>query len=64
MEKGLKAFFYEYKYYLFPETCATLSELKSRESVKVKRLKEERCMAPDFIYESIAEEEVVFENTD
>lgn len=62
MEKGLKAFFYEYKYYLFPEDCISLAELKTRGKATVKRLKEDRCMAPDFIYESMEEEELTIEN--
>ncbi|MDE5547602.1 MAG: hypothetical protein K2J30_01190, partial [Clostridia bacterium] len=62
MEKLLKAFFYDYKYYLFPDDCASLAELKSKDSVTVKRLKEDRCMAPDFIYESIVEETLAIED--
>lgn len=62
MEKLLKAFFYDYKYYLFPDDCASLEELKSKERVAVKRLKEDRCMAPDFIYESIVEETLEIED--
>ncbi len=56
MEKNIRAFFYEYKYYLFPDDCESVEELISRSPVAVRRLKEENCMAPDFIYESIAEE--------
>lgn len=56
MEKNIRAFFYEYKYYLFPDDCDSVEELVSRSPVAVRRLKEENCMAPDFIYESIAEE--------
>ncbi len=62
MESNLKAFFYDYKYYLFPDDCATLSEVKRKERFSAKRLVEERCMAPDFIYESICEEEVEIED--
>ena len=58
MEKGLKAFFYDYKYYLLPETVADASELNMF-VFKVKRLKEEGCMAPDFVYESIVTETLV-----
>lgn len=61
MEKQMKAFFYDYKYYLFPDDCSSLEELKKRASVTVKRLKEVRCMAPDFIYESITEETLIIE---
>lgn len=64
MERQMKAFFYDYKYYLFPDDCMTLEELKKRDSVTVKRLKEENCMAPDFIYESIAEETLAIEEPD
>ena len=64
MEKAVKAFFYEYKYYLFPETCSTLAEVKNCGMLTAKRLKEEGCMAPDFIYESIAEETVTIEDPD
>lgn len=62
MEKQIKAFFYDYKYYLFPEDCPSLEELKKRSSVTATRLKEELCMAPDFIYESMSEETVQIEN--
>ncbi len=61
MERQTRAFFYDYKYYLFPDDCAAIEELKEKETVAVKRLKEERCMAPDFIYESIAEETLKIE---
>lgn len=61
MESDLKAFFYDYKYYLFPNDCATLSEVKRKGKFVAKRLLEERCMAPDFIYESIREEDVEIE---
>lgn len=61
MEKQIKAFFYDYKYYLFPEDCASLDELKKKKSVTAMRLKEELCMAPDFIYESMAEETLEIE---
>lgn len=64
MEKQVQAFFYDYRYYLFPEDVSTLSELKGRHHVRVRRLAEENCMAPDFIYESIREEELVIEDTD
>ncbi len=57
-----KAFFYDYKYYLFPEDCTTLAEVKEKTNFTARRLKEERCMAPDFIFESIVEEEVYFED--
>lgn len=56
MERNVDAFFYEYKYYLFPADCFGLRELKTRRTVTTTRLKEERCMAPDFIYESMEEE--------
>lgn len=62
MERDIKAFFYEYKYYLFPEDCLSLEELKERTFVRTKRLKEEFCMAPNFVYESIAEEDLEIED--
>ncbi len=58
MEKQVPAFFYDYKYYLFPEEAPTLSELKRHTHVRVRRLAEQNCMAPDFVYESIFEEEL------
>ena len=60
MERGLRAFFYDYRYYLFPDGM-TLEELKAAGKVRVKHLREERCMAPDFIYESIVEETLKIE---
>lgn len=62
MERDLKAFFYEYKYYLFPKDCETLAELKEKPFVCATRLKEEYCMAPDFVYESMAEETLEIED--
>lgn len=56
MERNISAFFYEYKYYLFPADCFDVRELRSRRTVTVTRLKEERCMAPVFIYEGMEEE--------
>lgn len=56
MERNVNAFFYEYKYYLFPADCLDVRDLKLRRTVTATRLKEERCMAPDFIYESMEEE--------
>ena len=61
MEKGLKAFFYEYKYYLLPEACESVEDLKRQTTWEVKRLKEELCMAPDFVYESMETELLTFE---
>lgn len=40
-----------------------MAELKDRTFVRAKRLKEEFCMAPDFVYESIAEEELEIEDS-
>ena len=60
MERGLRAFFYDYHYYLFPDGM-TLGELKAAGKVRVRHLKEERCMAPDFVYESVVEEELTIE---
>mgnify|MGYP000978514160 FL=1 len=56
MEKGLRAFFYDYKYYLLPENCADTEDVKRLKGTEVVRLKEENCMAPDFIRESMSEE--------
>lgn len=61
MEKGLKAFFYDYKYYLLPDEFQSVEALKEQKVVEVKRLKEELCMAPDFIYESIETELLTIE---
>ncbi len=62
MENGVRAFFYDYKYYLFPDDITSLKELKNKSEIRAKRLKEEGCMAPDFIYESIEEETVVIDD--
>lgn len=62
MEKGIRAFFYDYKYYMFPDGVSSLKELKAMKSVDAKRLKEEFCMAPDFVYESMADEHVEFDD--
>lgn len=56
METGLKAFFYDYKYYLLPEDCENAEDIKKLKFTEVKRLKEEYCMAPDFVYESMETE--------
>lgn len=61
MEKGVKAFFYEYKYYLLPEECESVEDLKRQQVWEVKRLKEELCMAPDFVYERIEAELLTIE---
>lgn len=58
---GVKAFFYEYKYYLYPDGC-DLSQLKRMDHVRVQRLTEEFCMAPNFVEESIVEEDLAIEN--
>lgn len=60
MEYGVKAIFYEYKYYLLPEEVS-FETLREGGTFSLKRLKEEGCMAPDFIYESIADEELAIE---
>ncbi len=62
MEKGLKAFFYEYKYYLLPEGCYDVDDLKREKVWEVKRLKEELCMAPNFVYESMETELLTIEH--
>ena len=56
MEQGLKAFFYDYKYYLLPDDCADTEDVKKISSGEFRRLKEEKCMAPDFVYEAIETE--------
>lgn len=61
METRVKAFFYDYRYYAFPDDCMTLEEIKSKSNVSCRRLKEEGCMAPDFVFESIAEETLEIE---
>jgi len=60
MEKGLHAIFYEYKYYLLPDGL-TLDEVKQRQTVRLSRLCENLCMAPDFVYESMREETLTLE---
>lgn len=62
METQVKAFFYEYKYYLYPEGCKGVEDIAAPGKGIFRRLKEEKCMAPDFIYESIAEEELTIED--
>lgn len=62
MEKGIDAVFYNFKYYIFPDEYADLSVIESGAEIKAKRLKEELCMAPNFIYESIEEETLTVEN--
>lgn len=64
METGVKAFFYDYKYYLLPEICESAEEVKKLKCAEVKRLKEENCMAPDFVYESIETELLIIEEPD
>ena len=60
MEKSVKAVFYKYKYYIFPDGV-DIAQVADGTVINAKRLKEERCMAPDFIYESIVEESVEVE---
>ncbi len=62
MEKGIDAVFYNFKYYIFPDEYADLSAIEDGAEIKAKRLKEELCMAPNFIYESIEEETLTVEN--
>lgn len=63
MPAQAKAFFYEYKYYLFPDG-SDLAGLRNSRILHVRRLREEGCMAPDFIYESVTEEELEIEAPD
>ncbi len=58
MERGLRAFFYEWNYYLLPDGV-TLDDLVSAGEADVKQLKEERCMAPDFLYERMEDRHLV-----
>lgn len=60
----MKAFFYEYKYYLLPQECASAEDVKRLKATEVKRLKEENCMAPDFVYESVQTEFLKIEEPD
>lgn len=60
MEKGLHAFFYDYKYYLLPNGTS-LDDVKQRGTMTLTRLCENLCMAPDFIYESMQEETITLE---
>ncbi len=64
METGLKAFFYDYKYYLLPENCESVEDVKKLRSTEVRRLKEENCMAPNFVCESIETEFLTIEVPD
>ena len=63
MEKQVKAVFYKFKYYIFPEEFQNLNQIACGTVINAKRLKEENCMAPDFIYESMVEESVEIEDT-
>ncbi|MDE6666713.1 MAG: hypothetical protein K2K38_00025 [Clostridia bacterium] len=62
MEKNIKAVFYKFKYYIFPDEFSDLTKINDGTVIAAKRLKEERCMAPDFIYESVEEESVEIDN--
>lgn len=62
MEKNVDAVFYKFGYYILPEKYADLTALKNGVEIEARRLKEVRCMAPDFIYESIEDETLVVEN--
>ena len=61
MQENVKAFFYEFKYYLMPEGCEELEDVRRLKLASVKRCKEEFCLAPDFVEESIVDEELVIE---
>lgn len=55
MEKNLNAIFYDFKYYLLPEdTC--IDDLADGVVIRAKRLREEGCLAPDFVRENVGEE--------
>lgn len=62
MEKGVKAVFYKFRYYIFPDGFKDLTKIPHGATVNARRLKEELCMAPDFIYESIEDEVVEIDN--
>lgn len=62
MEKGIDAVFYNFKYYILPDEYADLSAVEDGAEIRAKRLKEELCMAPNFVYESIEEETLTVEN--
>lgn len=58
-----RAFFYDYKYYLFPDDC-TLDEVKRRRKFTARRLNEVGNGAPDFDFGRITEEEIEIEDPD
>jgi len=58
MKKGIKAAFYKFKYYIFPDEFNDFSKIAHGTVINAKRLKEELCMAPDFITESMTDESV------
>lgn len=58
MQKNVAAVFYDFKYYILTDENTDLSTVKDGDVLSAKRLKEERCMAPDFIYESICDEDL------
>jgi hypothetical protein len=57
MQKKIKAIFYEFKYYLLPDGYSSAKELEEGEHTLI-RLREEFCLAPDFVIESECEENV------
>lgn len=61
MEKAIDAVFYNFKYYILPDGVDPTA-IEDGAQIMAKRLKEELCMAPDFIYDSIAEETLTVEN--
>ena len=57
MERDRRAFFYEYRYYLLPEDCAGTEDLPEGE-FEAKRLREDDCLAPDFVFDNISAEKL------
>ncbi len=64
MKDNIRALFYDYKYYLLPDSHKSAKELPTGVELSLCRLCEELCMAPDFIEESIRDEVLVIEDID
>ena len=62
MEKNIDAVFYEFCYYILPEEYSDLNGISDGAVINARRLKEQNCMAPNFIYESIEDETVEIVN--
>ncbi len=61
MEKQIDAVFYNFKYYVFPREYCELKNVEAGTVITAKRLKEELCMAPHFVYESMEDEVVTID---